>query len=172
MHSKKPCPPWPRSRRGALHLLVAAGKSGRVSRKGALSRPRRTFHLAALPCSRPINTSTWVVLDAQLMWTSHFERLLRSARFAALQACRMLPRILQGAGGASLQVGGPHFSATRAIVMGAVYSRTYGCMFLSGHRCACRVCNPHRPTATAIPRPPPHRTHSQHPVECVVHRAG
>ena len=73
-----------------------------------------------------------MILDSQLTWTAHFERLLRSARFAAHQVCRMLPRILQSAGG-SLTVGGPHFSAVRALVMGAVISRaTYGCIFLSG----------------------------------------
>ena len=75
-----------------------------------------------------------VWLDACFTWTRHFQHLLKAAQFAAFQCMRIIPRIRGAAAGEqSLTVGGPHFSAIRALVMGGVYSRaTYGCMFLSG----------------------------------------
>lgn len=81
-----------------------------------------------------------VQLQYSLNWDAHFQQLLRQARFAAFQTQRLLPRLLLSQGrqeaamsAADRPVGGPHFSAVRALVMGGVYARcTYGCMFLSG----------------------------------------
>lgn len=124
------------ARQWRFTFSFGAGKSTIVwfRRKGAALIAPRTFYLGDQPLLQESQYKyLGVILDAELTWSAHFERLLHSARFAAMQACRMLPRLAAQAGKPSLKTGGPHFSAVRAIVMGAVYSRaTYGCMFISG----------------------------------------
>jgi hypothetical protein len=77
-----------------------------------------------------------VWLQRSLDWSVHLRHLQAKARFAAFQVQRLLPRINSrspAAGQSSGPIGGPHFSAVRALVLGGVYSRaTFGCMFISG----------------------------------------
>jgi hypothetical protein len=80
-----------------------------------------------------------VVLHETLSWKPHFEYLMKRAQFAAFQVQRLIPKLVQGTGrsvrvgGPLRSVGGPHFPAIRALVLGAVYARaTYGIQFMSG----------------------------------------
>jgi len=83
--------------------------------------------LSVVPCYKYLG----VWLQRSLDWSVHLRHLQAKARFAAFQVQRLLPRIRSPA--AAGPVGGPHFSAVRALVLGGVYSRaTFGCMFISG----------------------------------------
>ena len=73
-----------------------------------------------------------VWLQGDMTWTVHYEELLGKARFFSRVIQRCIPRIAAiraSTGGQG--VGGPHFSAIRALVLGCLYSRcTYGIQFI------------------------------------------
>jgi hypothetical protein len=131
-----------------LSFSLDAGKSAivwfRRPRMSLLRDPIRYPQRFVL-CGQPLAVveqykylGVW--LHQSLSWQPHFQHLLKQARFAAFQTQRLLPRLLtvhshgeEAADASSRALGGPHFSAVRALVLGGVYSRsTYGCMFLSG----------------------------------------
>jgi len=148
------CTGWERAFQRALDLCAAfaakwrlafstaAGKSAVVHFRCLNSRcpPLPTFHLAGHPLLQEVQYKfLGVILHERLSWRPHFEYLLRRARFAAFQVQRLIPKLLRGAGGAGgvhatdRRIGGPHFPAVRALVLGAVYARaTYGVSFMSG----------------------------------------
>jgi len=85
-----------------------------------------------------------VVLHEHLDWTPHFDYLLRRARFASFQVQGIVPCLLRApASGRAAAAGcaavhsrrpqGPHFSAVRALVIGAIYAvASYGIQFMDG----------------------------------------
>ena len=73
---------------------LAAGKSAVMwfRRKDSLLFAPRSFILSGSPLLQVDRYKyLGVLLDEQLDWTAHYEKLLRTARFAAHQVCRMLP---------------------------------------------------------------------------------
>jgi len=85
-----------------------------------------------------------VVLHETLSWKPHFDHLMRRARFASFQVQSIIPCLLRapatgrrGASGCasahSRRPQGPHFSAIRALVIGAIYAvASYGIQFMDG----------------------------------------
>ena len=130
--------------RWRLRFSTAAGKSALVhfrrrSERGAVVPP--VFTLEDQPLLYEAQYKfLGVVLHETLSWKPHFDYLLRRAQFASFQVLRLIPKLLSGAGKAARLadasprcVGGPHFPAIRALVLGAVYARaTYGIQFMSG----------------------------------------
>jgi ribonuclease HI len=131
-----------------LSFSLTGGKSAIVWFRGPYLRPDappfgwlRPFTL----CGQKIEVVSeykflGVLLHETLSWEPHFKLLLRKAQWAACQVQALIPRLSSVRGQQSARVsptthaiGGPHFSAIRAMVLGCVYSRaTYGCMFISG----------------------------------------
>jgi hypothetical protein len=76
-----------------------------------------------------------VLLHRSFDWQPHFARLLAKARSASLIVLRALPRLgpPHQPSASAASVGGPHFSAVRALYLGCVLPVcTYGIHFLSG----------------------------------------